>query len=328
MDFLKTALSPPDFAIGTFDGIPDDYDGRVVTKSWSSIQSLPALTDGLPTYIVQLPVPGVAYFYGQVTAGALSLTPIYYSDVATLYPTGAETTNVTNFRFGGQAMEIIPTVNSMTWTGSVQVYRGSVDLAPSTVMISGAYSSCLTVNGLASLVNSVRPDAVHPFNMGCFCVSRQTESDFPFHPVLPAVLTGELPFTSGGSITVSFGGSTSFYGLGSTEAIIYKIPSYSAVGNAMTLRTWQFVEFQVNSNSLLYEYSHMSPPSDAYALALVKKAFRELNVCVPYYENEGMWAKVLEFIKRTSTLLSFVPGPVGAIATGTSMIAEAISALA
>lgn len=318
-------MAPPDFGVGTFQGIPDSFDGRVVTKTWNYTGTLPSLTDGLATYIVSLPVPGVAYFYGQVSAGALALTPVYYSDYQTLFPTAYETQNATNFRYAGQALEIIPTVNAMTWTGSVQVFRGPVEIS-----LYGYSSSAaaLSFNGLSALVNSSRPDAVHPFNMGCFCVSRQTQHDFPFHQIYPSTLTSEIANaapTSG--TTVSFAGTTPFIGCGSMEAIIYKIPSYSAAGNALTLRSWSLMELQVSSASALYEYAHISPLHDPVALALVKKCYNEVQLCVPFYENDGLWSSIWSFIKNTAGLLSFVPGPVGEVATGASIIAEAIDHL-
>lgn len=223
-------------------------------------------------------------------------------------------------------MEIIPLVNAMTWTGSVQVYRGPVELTPFGISSTAA---ALAFTGLQSLANSVKPDAVHPFNLGCYCVSRQTQPDYPFHAITPATSFNELTMIgySGGTITCSFAGSTYMAGLGSMEAIIYKIPSYSATGNLFTLRTWAMTEMQVSSASSLYEYAHISPSHDPAALALVKKAFSEMQLCVPFYENDGLWSKVLSFIKSASAALSFLPGPVGEIATGVGMVSEAIGTL-
>jgi len=257
--------------VGTFEGIPDAYDGRVLTKTWTYTSSLPALTDGKDTYLVCLPVPGVAYFYGQVTAGSLTLIPVYYPDHLSVFVGGQETTNASAFRYGGLAMEIIPTVNAMTWTSSVQVFRGPVELSIKAV---SASATAYSLGGLMPLVNSVKPDAVHPFNMGCFCISRQTDTDFPFHPVLENTITNEINVAqTTGATAVTFGATAGqqFTGLGSMESIIYKIPAYTAAGNALTLRTWAFMEMQVTSTSTLYEYTHISPPSDAVALALVKK---------------------------------------------------------
>ena len=261
-----------------------------------------------------------------MSAGALALTPVYYADFATIFPGGAETTNATDFRYAGMAMEIIPTVNAFTWTGSVQVFRGPVEL---TLFGSASTTVGFTLAGLSSLCESAKPDAVHPFNMGCFCASRQTQHDFPFHQIHPGTITSEIAVSqkSGAAFTTSLAGATAVVGFGSMEVIVYKIPSYSAAGNALTLRTWAFTEMQVSSASALYEYTHISPPLDPVALALVKRAYNELQLCVPFYENDGLWSNVLSFIKTASELLSFVPGPVGEIATGTSIIAEAISRL-
>jgi len=277
--------------------------------------------------VVQIPVPGVAYLYGEQVGGSgtVTLTPVYYSDFLTLFPAGGELTNVTQFRYAGQAMEIIPTVNAMTWTGSVQVYRGPMELSPV-----GASSTTIGLGlaGLAQVMNSSKPDAVHPFNMGCYCVSRQQQPDFPFHPVMPNTIFSEVPVygvTGGFSVTTT--GSTAFTGLGSMEAIVYKIPNYTATGNLFTLRTWATMELAVASNSALYEYAHMSPAYDPYALALARKAYNEIQLCVPFYENDGLWSKILAFIRSTSAALSFVPGPAGEIALGVNTIAEAINTL-
>jgi hypothetical protein len=325
LDFIKTALSPPDFGIGTFAGVPDSYDGRVITKSWNLTGSGPGFTAGADSYIVQLPVPGVAYYWGSVSAGALALNPVYYSDYATVFPTGQESSNISSFRYGGQAMEIIPLVNAMTWTGSVQVFRGQVELSTFGVSASAA---AFVATGLASLINSSKPDAVHPFNLGCFCVSRQTQPDYPFHQIHPGTANSEINVSGYPSgVTVSFAGGTAFLGLGSMEAIVYKIPAYSTTGNIFTIRTWAMMECQVNSASALYEYAHISPMEDRAAMALVKKAFSEMQLCVPFYENEGLWSKILAFIKTASAAMSFVPGPVGEIAAGVGTITAAVETL-
>lgn len=297
----------------------------MVTKSWSLTTSLPSVTDGLPTYIVQLPIPGVAYLYGQILSGNLNLTPVYFSDYSTIFPANYETTSVTSFRYAGHAMEVVPTVNAMTWTGSVQIFRGPVTL--SLTAISNA-ATAFVVDGLGSMINSGRPDAVHPFNLGCYCASRQVQPDFPFHQITPQTVFNEVPVSNqAGGVTVAMPAGTSFPGLGSMEAIIFKIPSYSATGNAATLRFWAHTEFQVSSASFLYEFAHMSPTHDPLAMKLLKDAFKEMQLCVPYYENDGMWDRVLNFIRRAASLAAFIPGPIGEIGYGVKVASDAIYGL-
>lgn len=326
MDFLKAALAPPDFPVGTFQGIPDSYDGRVVTKSWNYVGSQPAFNAGYDLFIVQMPVPGVAYFWGNIASGGttLTLTPVYYADYLSLFPANNEAANVTAFRYGGQAMEIIPTVNAMTWTGSVHMYRGAIKLGTYGVTSS---SIGYVLEGLEPMCNSAKPETVHPFNLGCYCASRQNEPDFPFHDITPATITSEIGVAHGTSgFAVAFAaGTNAFMGMGSMDAIVYKIPAASALGNLFTIRTWAHTEMQVTSASSLYEYAHISPPLDPVALALAKRAFEEMQLCVPFYENDGLWGKILSFIKEASATLSFLPGPYGEVATGVGLIASAVS---
>lgn len=316
----------PDFRIGEFQGIPDEFDGAVVTKTATTTYNMPAFTASKDAYIIQLPVPGVAYFYGQITAGVLVLTPVLWSEGQTLFPVGFEGTNFSKFRFAGSALEVVPTVNAMTWAGSVQVWRGPVNLSMTTTV---APATVYNIVGLSELITSLKPEAVHPFNMGCYCNSRPTDLEFPWQPILTGLSgASEVTFDSTSTISITTSGwGINFVGLGAMEAVVYKIPNFSTTANAGVIRTWQALEFQVSSLSALYEYAHISPPHDPVALALLRRVLNEVDVCVPFYENDGVWSKVLAYIRKYASLLSHVPGEVGTIATGVSMVASGLEAI-
>lgn len=272
-----------------------------------------------------LPIPGYSYFYGELVTGNINLVPVQSDDFATMFPVGYETSTVSSYRYAGMSMEIIPTVNAMTWTGSVQVTRGVV-----TVSVEATSSSAMryTVGGLGPLLFTSKPDVVHPFNMGCYCTSRPTNHDFKFLPILTNTAYSEVAITPyGASKTAGFTTTQGFIGLGDMECIIYKIPAYSTTGNVGTIRTWANVEFTIPSTSPFYEYARLSPPEDKLALALAKRAYQEMSLCVPYYDNDNLWARVWEWAKKAAQALSYVPGPVGGVASGFSMMATGLDAL-
>ncbi len=292
------------------------------------MSSFPAFTAGADSYIVQLPIPGYSYFWGSVAAGAVTLTGVQADDFLSFFPTNYEANNASSYRFAGQSMEIVPTVNAMTWAGSVQVARGPVTLSYQAL---SATTGEYTIGGLSSLIFTSKPEAVHPFNMGCYCTSRPSEKDFPFRPVLTGTTLAEVqvaPYYKSGALTVAINGAvTPFTGLGTMEAIVYKIPAYSSTANIGTIRTWANVEFTVSSASIYYEFCRMSPPHDPVAIALARKAYEELMLCVPFYENDGTWMKIWGWIKDVLGVAAMIPGPVGEISTGLSVAAMGIDAL-
>lgn len=325
--FLKATLSPPDAPVGEFVGIPDNYDGKVLCKTFTSVTSIPTFTAGRDAFLVSLPIPGYSYFYGESIAGVVALTGVQSDDFATLFPQNYETDNFAQFRFAGMGFEVIPTVNAMTWTGSVQVFRGPVTISQAP---QSTTTSTTTIGGLAPLIYSSKPEAVHPFNMGCYCASRPSDVNFPMHPVLTGALNSEIavsPFGVAKAVTIQGVAGQVIPGLGTMEAIVYKIPGYSATGNVGTIRTWANVEFTVSSASVYYEFARISPPEDQLALALARRAYTELMLCVPFYENDGTWERIWSWVKRAAGMMSFIPGPVGEIASGFSMAATGMDAL-
>jgi len=320
--FLKCNTSPADFSTEDFRGIPDSYEGKSLVKRHQLTNTLnvTALTPGEDGYIVTLPVPGVAFFIGSVGAGTLELYPVFYTDYASLFPVGREGEVVTRFRYASSVIEIIPTVNQMTWTGNLQITKGEVDLTPS------LSSSGYIISGLGALVNTVKPDCVHPFNLGCYVPTRSTDDSYPFQSIMSnqtyAGTTFEPP-TAGSEVTsITFPtiSSVNFVGLGKQEVTVIKIPAYSATGNVGVVRTWACVEYQLNSASPFYEFAALSAPCDPLALQLLKQFYAEHSAAVPYYDNDTFWKRFVEWVHGASGLLSALPGPYGTAARGVNMI--------
>ena len=303
--FLKCATSPADMTVDSFSGIPDQYDGPIVSKRHTYVGAMPTFTAGTDGYIVVAPVPGVSYFYGERaagTTGAITFTPVFYSDNATLFPAGAEASVVNNFRYASSVVELIPTVNAMSWSGSIQVFKGQCK----TEFVPGAAANYYEWSGW-DVINSSKPTTVLPFNHGCYSPTRCAEADYPFTQVLQAVPYNKVN-PVGATVTIT--STPNFVGLGCEEVVVIKLPSY-AVANTATIRTWACVEYQVSSTSILYEYSHMSPPWDPLAMQLLNRFFKEHPSAVPFYDNDSFWRTFLSWAKTITGALKVIPGPVG-----------------
>lgn len=308
---MKCVTSPNDFTTDSFQGIPDEYDGRVLTKKHTYTGSIPTLSATNDTYIVLLPIPGYAYFYGSRTAGsvsALTLTGVLYGDTSTVFPSGAENTVVDQFRYASNVIEIVPTVNSMTWTGAIEIWKTPVSGGLTNLNAAGVNE--FEINGLEA-IDSTRPLSVMPFNHGVYAITGCVEPTCPFKQVyLASAITNVQARMTTNSIT--FASSANFTGLGDQEAVIIKIPGGTGVpSNTALLRTWACVEYQVGMSSALYEYAHMSAPYDKVALELTKRFIQEHACGVPFYENANFWQNVWSWVKEISGALKVVPGPVG-----------------
>lgn len=288
---------------------------------------MPAFTAGSDAFIIQVPIPGIAYLWGSNVAGVLNLNPVYYTDMLSVFPLNGETTNVNQFRYASNVLEIIPTVNSMTWTGSINLFKTSCTLSYTSTAVD-AYM----LSGLYDAVNSSRPEMVLPFNAGVYTPTRTSADDYPFVPIMSQQKWADIyPSASTTTVTgpvtnITFGPitTTGFTGLGNQEVTVIKIPAYSVAGNAGTIRSWACVEYQVASSSPLYEYSTLSAPHDPLALELLKRFYREHPAGCPYYDNESFWKRLLEWIRSTSAAVSMIPGPIGDAALGVNLITNAI----
>jgi len=319
--FQKCTLAPADFQDSGFAGIPDEFDGQVISKKHTLVNSLPSYTTGHDLYIVQMPIPGVAYFFGDRTAGsttAITLNAVFYDDAATLFPVGAEDTNISAFRQASNVIEFVPTVNEMSWGGSIEVWKSKVVLAeaPGTAATTG-YSEIKLLAGLSESMNTKKACSVFALRDGCYCPAFNTEANYEWTKPEIALSFTALTTTQnqGPSIdsVISFSGSTaSFIGLGSFETTIIKFPAIIASQTGM-LRAWSCVEYQVSPTSILYDYSHMSPSYDPVALAMVKAYHKASPCAVAWKDNASFWENFKKVAGIGAEIMSYLPGPVGAI---------------
>lgn len=332
--FQKCTLAPFDFTSTDFVGIPDEFDGMVVSKNQRLISNLPTYTAGNDLYIVQLPIPGYAYFWGQRAAGALTaitLTGIPYSDSATLFPLGAEATNVTSFRHASNVIEFVPTVNDFTWGGSIQVNKGQVSLGSqessfSVLASTWGAAQVPIVTGIAELLNSTKYQAVFPLKEGAYVPSFNTHATYDWTAIPDdftfAFLTDNQALAGTVDSIVSWAvTSPSFLGLGNFEATVMKFPAIIAAQTGI-IRCTSCIEYQVSPSSVLYDYAHMSPTYDPTALALIKAFHKNAPVGVCWKDNATFWEHFVKWASRAAKIAGYLPGPIGLIGKATGDLLE------
>lgn len=341
MSFLKCAFAPPDFASNNVGGVPDDFQGLSLVKRHRLIGNLSSLiASNTDVYIILAPVPGYAYFYLTKAAGVLPVaTDIFlgvpYADSGSLFSSTTTAADiVSDFRFMSNHIEIIPTVNQMAWTGSIQTMRIKLS---QTIRVNygttGAQAAnILGLNGLNAIVNFGNVQQyTSPVINGMYTGAYNSGVNFPFTAVSEnsTMLPNILSTASGDWGALSSPGSTgAFAGLDNNfDSIAVKISGMGATNNnSFIIKTWSCVEYKVVSGSVLYEYQTNSP-CDEYSLKLYREIIKDLPIAVTYSDNENFWTRVLSIIRRASGALSVIPGPYGSIAGGVNAITTGIESL-
>lgn len=335
--YLKCTMAPADFRAGGtgFVGIPDEYSGSIVTKEWRYVGALPTYTTGYDVYIIQLPVPGVAYFWAQrvagSTTGALAFTPVLYNSANTYFPfatsTTTEDTNVSAFRYASNVIEIIPTVNEMTWAGSIQVWKSDIRLITEPVSDGAVFATFDYLGSMATLA-ATEPNGVFAFRDGVYAPSYNKDTVYDWTPIRCAFAWSELTANQNNAHNVydnlvswNNPGSFNFVGIGNFEATIIKLPGLPASQTAV-IRAWSCQEYQVSPMSNMYDFVHASPPCDFRAMALLKEYIKTIPAGVPWKDNASFWATFLEWVRKGAAVASHLPGPVGAIGGGITTLMD------
>jgi hypothetical protein len=333
--FLKCTMAPCDFVNGAtgFVGIPDEYDGRVIVDSLTSVNSLPSYTAGQDLYIIQPPIPGVAYMWGAVAGGtrfntAITFTPVWYSDINTLFPSGVggPAILVDKFRVASNVIELVNTTNDMVWSGSLEAFKIDLTLTTGndTVLDQGTHVVNFEfpiISGFDGLYTS-EPGYVNRIKDGVYMAAFNQQSTYPWSPVQTGLAFTELSTNAALLGTTSQNAFMTFanvapnlvVGMGSLETNVIRIPAIAA-SQAMRIRTWTCVEYTTPSTSVLYNYSHFSPPYDPVAISMLKVFHHELPMAVTAAQNATFWENVRKWIGRATKLGGFLPGPVGTIST-------------
>jgi hypothetical protein len=328
ISFLKCAFAPPDFQQGSLGGVPDSFRGQSLVRKHRYV-SPTTVASGSDTYFLLCPIPGVAYLQATVASGTQILnttqfTAVNYTDFSSMF--GSASINnadiVTKFRFVSNHFEIIPTVNQMTWSGSIQAWKLPIQL----VVRQGGTSTVdiFSIEGLQGANTSLSNQYSGPFIMGLYTACYNSNPDFDFRQIqesLNSVPTYVEPndfgqFVSSGTNMGIPGFDNGF------ESLIVKISGVSST-ESLILKTWACVEYQVSPSNSIFEFTTMSP-CDPVALDLYKQIISELPVGVPFTDNESFWNRVLMIINRISGVGAMIPGTVGAISRGTNLISGAL----
>jgi hypothetical protein len=345
INFLKCAFAEPDFDTTGSMGVPDNYAGRSLGKLHAYNTGF-AFAAGMDTYFMQIPFPGVAYWTLVVPNGApLTGTwqPVTYSDSDSMgfgivdTPTlDTSSQFVSSFRSVSLAFEMIPTVNEMQWAGTVSSARFPVRLTqyPSTA---GALSIYVTgIGGLERALTVGYSGNLYTaaFNRGVYSCSLNRAPEFEFHDMQAVIVTGNVSIniaTDGLTLLRtpqnSNTGITYITGIDDLDTIVTRVSSPPGAVNSAIIKTWHCVEYVPAPGSALYEYSHVSPPSDPEAIRVYKAVASQLPTAVSCYDNATFWQRVIGLAANTLAFARHVPGFVGAVANGANSLITGMRAM-
>jgi hypothetical protein len=359
LTFLKAVFAAPDFAgQGKFNGIPDEvaynclkYRHVFNADMWAtfvaSATQFGGVVPGAGTDILifQPPVPGVAFYWGYVSAGAnvvdaTTFYPVTYNDFAQVFgsnidqqpgtpgpPAVPQLDNFVNaFRFAGNSIEMICTTNAFTWTGSIAAFKGTCGFTDTKTYVSLGASQSKSLSGLENFNNrGMTSTYVAPSNLGVYMSAVNREPTFESSTVCPDLfqVNANQP-QSTGSLTGSFPGC------GSLETNFIRISGLQYSGGVPTtnfqFRCWSVLEYTPVEGTVFSNVSTPNPPLDAAALEIYRSIVADLPIAVTYAENDTFWKKLLGIVGSVGKALTVIPGW-GAIAGGVGMAADAASSL-
>jgi len=255
----------------------------------------------------------------------ISFTPVWYSNVTTIFPALASSNTVVDkFRVASNAIELINTTNEMTWAGSIEAFKLdlSFDFTMDNFVDVGTNQKNLEVPmlmGFNGLYTS-EPGYVDKISNGVYMTAYNQQSSYPFQPILVNTTLTQIssnqltPGTGDTSVYTTFANVSPniFVGLGSLETNVIRIPA-AAAAQSMRIRTWSCVEYTVPSTSILWHFSHLSPPEDLLAMALLKEIHHQFPIAVTAAQNASFWDNVRKWAVRVSKLGSYLPGPLGGV---------------
>lgn len=328
--FLKCAFAPPDFATTQVQGIPDNFRGLSILKK-HRFNSAQTFLPTLDYYFILAPIPGVAYLLATTLSGVALLpgaiwNAVYYSDFTSSFGTvSSQAADVfTSFRTVSNHFELVCTANAFTWSGSISTWRLPLKMIIQPKFATGVIED-YTITGLIGATSTSSNRYVGPFNMGVFTAAYNIAPDFEFTNIIENLQNvPTIPDTSDfGNVvsTISIPGFDNSF-----ESTLIKVSGINANQTAI-LRTWACYEYTVNSTSTIYEYATNSPPLDETALKIYREVALSLPYGVPYSENAGFWARVLEIIRTISGVGIALPGPYGVVSGGVNAITTGISQL-
>lgn len=329
--FLQCAFAPPDFSQTKVLGIPDSLRCPTLLKKHKFNNPITFSASTGDTYLLLLPVPGVAYWYAYSApnvppSATTQWTAVYYSDYMSLFGSIPSATNaiVNSFRFLSNHIELICTANQMSWSGGIQAWKMPVKILIDNATTTLALSE-YTISGLAATTSTNSNRYVGNFFDGFFSGCFNFSAAFDFSTVLTNI--GTIPSTLQ---TSDFGQLLSSSGIpgfdNNMESMVVKVSGVIGTETAI-IRTWACVEYTPLPNSDVYEYSSISPPEDVTALKAYREIAIALPVGVPAAQNGEFWNRVLRILYAVTGALSVLPGAPGLVSRGANMITAGMQSL-
>jgi len=341
IDFLKCAFAPPDFNQDPGKGIPDSFEGKVLSRKDVNTSALSFAT-GNDYYLMVAPTPGIAYWIASVPVGSALpastvFTPVPYPSYTSMFggDVKSRSNNVASFRYVSTCAGLYPTSNMMQYAGSIQVWKFKMDLVNEVLQTGTGGNTpqpCWTLTGTESATQVGPENYSDSFIKGCYSQVVCNEPDFEFSPVLEnVVLVPSQPFLAtdaGMAFSLGTAGGVNLTGWGHMDVLMIKVsvPTGTAVDSAM-FKTWACVEYRPTVTSAFYQFAHDSPPHDPIALATYRKVAKDVPVAVPCSQNAGFWERVLKIIRGGLGMAAMIPGPIGITATGVSGLMDMVAGL-
>ena len=346
--FLKLATAAPDFEALSFEGIPDRHSGPTVPIKFYVHETVEC-KKGKSTYFILTPQAEVSYWRVETPVGD---DWVNGQDVnAHLFPTakdvflsitetdggkfgGTNSNQVSRYRCVSSAGELVPLNNAFTRNGSITAWK--VPLSPVLVNenINGTYIDRLVINGCMGIDKQLVSSTAYTAAVrdGVYSTTLNREAQFDFYPVRDVESIASVHFAPyGPPLSGSPGARYRFTGPLATfdsnfDTMVYRIDvPQTAADQQFILKRWVNFEFEPVFNSLLYDTAHGSPLHDEASLELYSEIARNLPLAVGYRDNPDFWQTVLGIVDEVSEALSFVPGPIGGIASGVHAIGSALS---
>jgi len=371
LDWIKQSFAAPDFPVIAPQGIPDKYVGRTLPVQMKRTTSLTIPSDDY--LLIIAPIPGYAFFAADLKAAPLRPDRVFvghaFDEASTLFPpqllneppTGSDV--VTGFRYMSQLVELVPTTNQTSWSGSIQAFRlpardtlATLSTQITAVDVEGS-KSLATVpftqhvpTGLEGLGAANTDRYVAPSNLGVFMSALNQDETFSFaetfetfqlrdttnrvsYPAGAEVRdqyhNGNQPVGSYGTFVSDGTTNTPLAGWGNLDTLVIRVTG--AANNTFILRNWASLECQINPASALYSYTKQSPECDLPAISCYNMIARQAPIAVSYYDNATFWetvkkiaGKIFNLAKPVATALTALPGPAGLISGGISQILNAL----
>jgi hypothetical protein len=342
--FVKTATAAPDFELTQLEGIPDNYNGPSVVKKDFTFETIDCPA-GESTYIVVMPTSAVAYYrpptptgFGLPLPDGTIFAPHYFPDSGDIFDGVDSEIEVSNSsqlsrgRLMALSAELNCVTNSFNQYGTISCWKTPISrtLAPEgnlTPVPNNMENMIYTGCGALTKVALDSQAYVAPVRNGVYSVSMNREENFDFYPVSDKI---NKMSTIGAWFSKTeklwFHGCAPVYDNG-FDTIVFRIDVPADTTNqSFVLKIWKVWEFQPTFNSLLYDFSHLSPDVDPASLQLYREMCRNLPVAVRDRDNPDFWNTILAAVDSASGLLSLVPGPIGMAATGVHAVSSMITA--